>query len=200
MQKEFKDERLFLLNKKDASQWTRQDLLKTIDDCETKIHTGHGQKGRQEWIAIKKKLQERLQLFTETPAAEEEFSTDTVGASSEVVEMPTGKNKSRIMYMEYKGGGLTGPARIGRVRFSKTGKSIYYRDQKFQSLKGGGYKANYFDAATGEEYWISGPRKDGLDRLYGERQPVEIDEDVREEYWLTIRNLPAKVNSRLAWP
>ena len=129
-----------------------------------------------------------------------DFSPQSEETISEVQEIPTAKNKSRIMYMEYKGGGLTGPARIGRVRFSKTGKSIYYRDQKFQRLKRGGYKANYFDAATGEEYWISGPRKDGLDRLYGERQPVEIDEDVREEYWLTIRNLPAKINSRLAWP
>ena len=29
--------------------------------------------------------------------------------------------KSRIMYIESKAGGLTGPARIGRVTFSKSG-------------------------------------------------------------------------------
>ena len=34
--------------------------------------------------------------------------------------------KNRIMYIEYKGSGLTGPARIGRVRFSKTGQTLYY--------------------------------------------------------------------------
>ena len=43
---------------------------------------------------------------------------------------------------------------------------------------------------SGEEYWISGPRRDGADRLYGESTPVEIDADVREEYWTEIRRQP----------
>lgn len=33
--------------------------------------------------------------------------------------------KPRIMYIESKAGGLTGPARIGRVRFSKTSATLY---------------------------------------------------------------------------
>lgn len=90
--------------------------------------------------------------------------------------------RSRIMYIEYKGEGLTGPARIGRVAFSKTGRTLYYGGRSFRSLKGSGFKSNYYDVETGEEYWISGPRRDGADRLYGEPIPVEIDEDVREEY------------------
>lgn len=94
------------------------------------------------------------------------------------------------MYIERKAGGLTGPARIGRVTFSKTGATLYYGGQSFQTLKGSGYKANYFDVETGDEYWISGPRKDGADRLYGERLPVEIDDDVRVEYWTGIRHQP----------
>lgn len=98
--------------------------------------------------------------------------------------------KTRIMYIEYKGEGLTGVARIGWVTFSKTGKSVHYRDKTFQTLSGRGYKANYFDIVTGEYYWISGCKKDGSDRLYGERIPVYIDEDVREEYWVQIRGLP----------
>ena len=97
--------------------------------------------------------------------------------------------KTRIMYIENKGDGLTGPARIGRVTYSKTGATVRYAGREFRSLKGG-FKANYFDVETGERYWISGPRKDGTDRLYGERLPVEIDEDVREEYWTTIRGQP----------
>ena len=76
--------------------------------------------------------------------------------------------QSRIMYIEDKSTGLTGPARIGRVSFSKTGRTLYYRGRSFQSLKGAGFKANYYDIETGEEFWISGPRKDGGDRLYGE--------------------------------
>jgi hypothetical protein len=102
------------------------------------------------------------------------------------------------MYIESKGTGGTGPARIGRVTFSKSGRTIYYRGQEFRSLDGAGFKANYFDAASGEEYWISGPKKDGSDRLYGERIPVEIDEDVREEYWTTIRGQPHRAKEPVA--
>jgi hypothetical protein len=104
--------------------------------------------------------------------------------------------KSRIMYIENKAQGLSGPARIGRVTFSKSGKSLYYRGRSFARIRG--YKANHCDEETGEEYWISGPRKDGADRLYGERVPVEIDEDVREEYWRDIRQQPERAAEKYA--
>lgn len=91
---------------------------------------------------------------------------------------------------ESEGGGLHGSARIGRVTFSRTGSTLHYREKSFQSLKGRGFKANYFCLETGEQYWISGPRKDGTDRLYKSDWPVEIDEDVREEYWIEIRRKP----------
>lgn len=94
------------------------------------------------------------------------------------------------MYIENKSGSLNGPATIGRVTFSKTGKSINYGGRTFHRLKGGGYKANYFDVETGEDFWISGPRKDGNDRLYPEStQPIHVDEDVAEEYWREIRGM-----------
>ena len=98
--------------------------------------------------------------------------------------------KTRIMYIECKSGGLSGPARIGRVSFSKTGRTIYYQGKTFKSLNGSGFKANYYEEASGDHYWISGPRRDGTDRLYGESTPVEIDADVREEYWCKIRSQP----------
>lgn len=106
--------------------------------------------------------------------------------------------RSRIMYIECKTGSLTGPARIGRVRFSKTGRTVDYGGKAFQSLSGRGFKANYFDVESHEQYWISGCRKDGADRLYGERIPVEIDEDVPEDYWTTIRGLPERVGVKVA--
>jgi hypothetical protein len=104
--------------------------------------------------------------------------------------------KSRIMYIESKAESLNGPARIGRVTFSKTGKSIYYGGHLFHSLKGSGagLKANYRNEQTGERYWISGPRRDGQDRLYVCNIPVEIDEDAREEYWTAIRKKPELKN------
>ena len=106
--------------------------------------------------------------------------------------------RSRITYIEDKSCGLSGPARIGRVTFSKSGKTIYYGGRAFRSLKGGGFKANYFDAETGAEFWISGCRKDGTDRLYGERVPVEIDDEVREEYWTVIRGQPERAGEKVA--
>ena len=95
-------------------------------------------------------------------------------------------HRTRIMYIEYKGDGIVGPAKIGRVTFSKTGKSLSYGGRTFASLAGQGFKANYFDVDTKEQYWISGCKKDGTDALYS--TTVEIDEDVREEYWIQIRN------------
>jgi len=98
--------------------------------------------------------------------------------------------RTRIMYIEDKSAGLNGPARIGRVTLSKSGNSLHYAGRTFQRMKG--YKANHFDVETGDHFWISGPRKDGRDRLYPESsQQVEIDEDVADEYWTLIRGLPA---------
>ena len=95
--------------------------------------------------------------------------------------------QTRIMYMELKSGqGDSGRARIGRVCFSHTGRTIYYKHQQFRSCGGQGIAGNYYDVATGEEYWISGPKKNGQDRHWAGSGPVEIDPDVAEEYWKEI--------------
>jgi len=114
-------------------------------------------------------------------------------------------HKTRIMHIENKGGewkqgywgafypvgsNLTGPGRIGRVTFSKTGLSITYKGQQFGRFNG--KKSNYVCEQTGESFWISGPKKRGGDALYATNFPTEIDEDVREEYWTTIRNQPER--------
>jgi hypothetical protein len=56
--------------------------------------------------------------------------------------------QTRIMFIENKDGesNLTGDARIGRVTFSKTGKSIHYNGQTFERMRG--FKANYRDIET----------------------------------------------------
>lgn len=120
--------------------------------------------------------------------------------SDDITHKPTKKLKAvtgRIMYIESKGGGLTGLARIGRVNFSKTGKTIYYQGKTFKSLKGAGFKSNYFEVETGEEYWISGTKRNGQDALYG-GGGAEIDEDVREEYWQNIRRQPKRGHERVS--
>ncbi len=96
----------------------------------------------------------------------------------------------RIMWIEYKGDEIVGPARIGWVEVKERGKKLVYRDQVFRSLRGRGFKSNYYDSSTNEEYWISGCRKDGRDALYSTE--VQVDEDALEEYWLHIRNEPKK--------
>jgi hypothetical protein len=98
--------------------------------------------------------------------------------------------KPQLRYVERKAG-LTGPARIGWVTLSRTGRTLSYAGRSFRSLKGRGYKANYFDVESGERYWICGPRKDGMDSLYPAK--VEIDADAREAYWINVRGLPESV-------
>jgi hypothetical protein len=59
--------------------------------------------------------------------------------------------RSRIMYIEHKDYVSGGEARIGRVFFSKRGKTLRYRGKSFQSLRGRGCKANYFEVESGDE-------------------------------------------------
>lgn len=102
------------------------------------------------------------------------------------------KIMKRVMWIEYKGDGIVGPAKIGWVKVSAKGKRLDYCGQSFRSLNGRGFKSNYYDTETGERYWISGCRKDGRNALYN--TDVEVDEDALEEYWVNIRNEPQKKN------
>jgi len=133
--------------------------------------------------------------------ADLETAIANASQSSGLAESPTRKAKARagrILYIECKAGGLMGAARIGRVTFSKTGRTLYYRGQTFQSLKGAGFKSNYFCVETGEDYWISGPKRRGGDALYGGSTPIVIDEDVRDDYWRDIRRQPQRVHETVA--
>ncbi len=106
-------------------------------------------------------------------------------------------HKTRILYIERKAGELVGEARIGRVTYSKTGRSMFYRGKKFLKVKSG-FKHNCIEVTTGEEYWISGPKKRGGDGLYASNIGADIDDDVREEYWTQIRRRPQDINKRTA--
>jgi hypothetical protein len=92
------------------------------------------------------------------------------------------------MYIESK---TEGPERSGTHRpgdiFEDLALDLL---QERHSLEAKAFGKANFDVDTHEEYWISGPRHDGSDRLYKSNLPIEIDEDVREEYWTTIRKKP----------
>lgn len=98
---------------------------------------------------------------------------------------------TKIMYIELKSDGLRGEGRIGRVQLSKTGKTLYYGERTLVPAKGSPLKANYYDQETHEDFWVSGAKKDGLDSLFS--STVYIDEDVRDEYWVSVRGVPEKV-------
>jgi hypothetical protein len=96
----------------------------------------------------------------------------------------------RIMYVESKARGTDSPGRIGWVTFSKSKRSYHYDGRLL--LRCAGYKYNCVDAETGEQYWVSGPKRRGGDKLYG--GTVQIDDDARVEYWTKIREQPENVN------
>lgn len=89
-----------------------------------------------------------------------------------------------ILYIELKTGySDDGPAWIGRVKYSKTGQTIYFNNKAFQ--KYGGISGNYFDIETGEEFWISGVKKNGEDRHWAGFGKIMIDRKIIDDY-LTI--------------
>ncbi|MCP3870426.1 MAG: hypothetical protein GY703_20510 [Gammaproteobacteria bacterium] len=74
-----------------------------------------------------------------------------------------------VRYIELKSGySDDGPAWIARVRFSKSKKSIYFNNMLLKSLKGSGIGANYYDLESGDQYWVSGVKKQEWNRhTYG---------------------------------
>ena len=103
---------------------------------------------------------------------------------------------SQIMYIARIGpAGQTEWARIGRVTFSRSGRTLYYDGR---SLSGQG-QPWYRDDETGELFVISRARKDGLDHSEGRKRgsfPAEIDDDVLHEYWARVRGEPDRTHER----
>ena len=86
-----------------------------------------------------------------------------------------------IRYIELKTGyNDNGPAWIGNVKESKSGKTIYFNDHAFQKYHGA--FSNYIDIETGDEYWISRVKKNGEDRHWAGSGKITIDRKVIDEY------------------
>lgn len=85
------------------------------------------------------------------------------------------------MYIELKTGySDNGPAWIGKVRFSKSGKTIYFNNKGLKRRNG--ISGNYYDIETKEEYWISGIKKNGEDRHWAGTGKIMVDEKILNEY------------------
>ncbi len=91
--------------------------------------------------------------------------------------------KTEIKYIEIKSGfSGNGTAWIGLVSFSKSGKTIYFNGQAFQSLNGNGISGNYFNIENGDEYWISGVKKDMSDRHRFGSGKILVEKRILNEY------------------
>lgn len=89
--------------------------------------------------------------------------------------------QSKLMYIELKSGYRdNGPAWIGIARFSKSGRTVYFNNCAFQKVIG--ISGNHQDLETGEEYWISGVKKNGEDRHWAGSGKIMIDRKVVSEY------------------
>lgn len=94
-----------------------------------------------------------------------------------------------LRYIELKSGhGGSGPAWIARVTISRSGSTVYFDDRALKRLKGGGISGNYVDLETGEEFWVSGVKKNGEDRHWAGSGSVLVEREALNEY-LAIRGL-----------
>ena len=91
--------------------------------------------------------------------------------------------KEKLMYIELKTGFQdNGPSWIAKVKFSKSGQTVYFNGNALKRNHGRGISGNHYDLETGDEYWISGVKKDGNDRHWAGSGKIKIDSIVVDEY------------------
>lgn len=87
--------------------------------------------------------------------------------------------KRELKYIELKSGySDDGPAWIGYVEYSKSGKTTYFNDKAY-SGNGHGVCS---DVETDETYWITGIKKDGSNRHPLGSGIIQIEKAAIEEY------------------
>jgi hypothetical protein len=93
-----------------------------------------------------------------------------------------------LRYVEVKSGySDNGPAWIGYVTPSKTGRTIYFNGRALRKLKGqstwdGG---NYCDVETREFFWVSGVKKNGRDRHWAGAGRILVEAAAVSQYLKT---------------
>jgi len=87
-----------------------------------------------------------------------------------------------LMYIELKTGyNDSGPAWIGYVKTSQSGRTVYFNGKAFK--RGGrGCGGNHYDLETGERYWISGVKKRGTNRHRAGSGKITIEAAAVDEY------------------
>ena len=95
-----------------------------------------------------------------------------------------------LRYVELKSGHSdNGPAWIGYVTPSTTGRTLYFNGRglmKFKGQRRGAMGGNYVDMETGESFWVSGVKKNGEDRHWAGSGRVLIEAGAVSDYLRTI--------------
>jgi len=95
-----------------------------------------------------------------------------------------------LRYIELKTGHSdNGPAWIGYVTSSKTGRTLYFNGRGLMKLKGqrrGESGGNYVDMETGDSFWVSGVKKNGEDRHWVGSGKVLIEAAAVPDYLKAI--------------
>jgi len=100
-----------------------------------------------------------------------------------------------MLYIELKTNqGDRGPAWIGLVALSGSGRTVYFNGKALKRSTGGGIEGNHYDSETGDKYWVSGVKRDGKDRHWAGGGVVMIDSRIKDKY-LAFRGL-SKLDSR----
>lgn len=87
----------------------------------------------------------------------------------------------RLMFVQLKTGYNTdhGPSWIACVDFNRSWKTARFHGRRLRRWQS--YDGNFFDVATNEEFWLSGPKRDRTDTRYGPATTV-VHDDAREAY------------------
>jgi hypothetical protein len=68
------------------------------------------------------------------------------------------------------------------AEFSKTGRTVYFNGKAFKNSNARGISGNYYDIENGDEYWISGVKKNGTDRHWAGGGKIMIDRKTVDHY------------------
>ncbi len=85
------------------------------------------------------------------------------------------------MFVQLKSGFGTdrGPSWIGWVDFNRTWKTARFHGRELRRFQG--IDANFYDVASHEWFWLSGPKRDRTDTRYG-LNDTEVDQDTQVAY------------------
>jgi hypothetical protein len=89
--------------------------------------------------------------------------------------------------IELKSGfSANGPAWVARVSVSRSGRTVYFNGRALKRIGKSGVAGNHRDLETGEEYWVSGVKKDGQDRHWAGSGKISIEASAVPEYLATV--------------